>query len=85
MARVLTKEFLEKYSHYLFHKKRYTFSQKVSKIFIPFFNVLTVRSEGYDWSNVLFSDEAYFWAWVPIKRALLAAGRRFLQQVLNTP
>ena len=34
-------------SHYL-NKKRYAFSQKVSKIFIPFFYVLTVRSKGYD-------------------------------------
>ena len=31
----------------LFHKKRYAFSLKVSKIFIPFFYVLTVRSKGY--------------------------------------
>ena len=31
-----------------------------------------------DWSNVLFSDEASFWAWVPIKRAWSAAGERFL-------
>ena len=27
-----------------------------------------------DWSNVIFSDEASFWAWVPIKRAWSAAG-----------
>ena len=32
----------------LFHKKRYAFSQKVSKIFIPFFYVLTVRLKGYE-------------------------------------
>ena len=32
-----------------------------------------------DWFNVLFSDEASFWAWVPIKRAWSAAGERFLQ------
>ena len=31
----------------LFPKKRYEFSQKVSKIFIPFFYVLTVRLKGY--------------------------------------
>ena len=31
-----------------------------------------------DWSNVLFSDEASFWAWIPIKRAWSAAGERFL-------
>ena len=33
-----------------------------------------------DWSNVLFLDEASFWAWVPIKRAWSAAGERFLQR-----
>ena len=32
----------------LFHKKSYAFSQKVSKIFIPFFYVMTVGSKGYD-------------------------------------
>ena len=32
-----------------------------------------------DWSNVLFSDKASFWAWVPIKRAWSAAGESFLQ------
>ena len=31
----------------LFHKKRYAFSQKVAKIFIPSIYVLTVRSKGY--------------------------------------
>ena len=30
-----------------------------------------------DWFNV-FSGEASFWAWVPIKRAQSAAGERFL-------
>ena len=33
-------------SYSLFHKKRYAFSQKVSKIFILFFYVMTVRSRG---------------------------------------
>ena len=33
-----------------------------------------------DWSNVLFSDEASFWAWVPIKRSWSAAGERFKAQ-----
>ena len=36
-----------------------------------------------DWSNVLFSDEASFWAWVPIKRAWSAAGKRFLQRTVK--
>ena len=31
-----------------------------------------------DLSNVLFSDEASFWAWVPIKHAWSASGERFL-------
>ena len=38
-----------------------------------------------DWSNVLFSDEASFWAWVPIKRAWSAAGERFLQRTVKDP
>ena len=39
----------------------------------------------HDWSNVLFSDEASFWGWVPIKRAWSAAGERFLQQTVKHP
>ena len=38
-----------------------------------------------DWSNVLFSDEASFWAWVHIKRAWSAAGERFLQRTVKQP
>ena len=38
-----------------------------------------------DWSNVLFSDEASFWAWVPMKRAWSAAGERFLQRTVQHP
>ena len=38
-----------------------------------------------DWSNVLFSDEASFWAWVPIKRAWSAAGARSLQRTVKHP
>ena len=38
-----------------------------------------------DWSNVLFSNEASFWAWVPIKRVWSAAGERFLQQTVKNP
>ena len=30
-----------------------------------------------DWSNVIFSDEASFWAWVPIKYAWSTVGSRF--------
>ena len=33
-----------------------------------------------DWPNVLFSDKASFWAWVPIKRARSDADQRFLQR-----
>ena len=36
-----------------------------------------------DWSNVLFSDEASFWTWVPIKRAWSDAGERFLQRTVK--
>ena len=42
---IIFHEWTKMYS--LFHKKRYAFSQKVSKIFIPFFYALTVRSKGY--------------------------------------
>ena len=38
-----------------------------------------------DWSNVLFSDEAYFWAWVPIKHAWSDDGERFLQRTVKHP
>ena len=38
-----------------------------------------------DGSNILFSDEASFWAWVPIKRACSAAAERFLQRTLKHP
>ena len=38
-----------------------------------------------DCSNVLFSDEASFWAWVPIKRAWSATGERFPQRTVKHP
>ena len=38
-----------------------------------------------DWFYLLFSDEASFWAWVPIKRAWLAAGERLLQRTVKHP
>ena len=38
-----------------------------------------------DWSNVLFSEKASFWAWVPIKPAWSAAGERFLQRTVKHP
>ena len=38
-----------------------------------------------DWSNVPFSFEASFCAWVPIKRAWSAAGERFLQRTVKHP
>ena len=38
-----------------------------------------------DWSNVLFSDKASFWAWIPIKHAWSAAGERFLQRTVKHP
>ena len=38
-----------------------------------------------DWCNVIFSDEASFWAWVPIKRTLSAAVERFLQRTVKHP
>ena len=36
-----------------------------------------------DLSSVLFSDEASFWACVPIKRAWSAAGEHFLQRIVK--
>ena len=39
----------------------------------------------HDWSNVLFSDEASFWAWVPIKCAWSDADERFLQRTVKHP
>ena len=38
-----------------------------------------------DWSNVLSSDEASFWAWVPMKRAWSAASEHFLQRTAKHP
>ena len=38
-----------------------------------------------DWFNVIFSDEASFWAWFLIKRAGSAAGERFLQPTVKHP
>ena len=38
-----------------------------------------------DWSNVLFSDEASFWAWVPIKRTWSVTVERFLQRTVKHP
>ena len=38
-----------------------------------------------DWSNVVFLDEAFFWAWVSIKRAWSAAGERFLHRTVKHP
>ena len=38
-----------------------------------------------DWSNVIFSDEASFWAWVPIKYAWSTVGSRLLQRTVKHP
>ena len=38
-----------------------------------------------NWSNVIFSDKASFWAWVPIKRAWSAAVERVLQRTVKHP
>ena len=48
---------------------------------------LAWASENFDcdWPNVLFSDEASFWAWVPIKRAWSAVSERFLQRTVKHP
>ena len=38
-----------------------------------------------DWSNVIFSDELSFWAWVPIKYAWSTVGSNYFCEPLNTP
>lgn len=38
-----------------------------------------------DWSNVVFTDESSFWAWVPTRRAWSLRGQPFIQRSVKHP
>ncbi|KAJ8941220.1 hypothetical protein NQ318_015652 [Aromia moschata] len=43
-------------------------------------NAWATENIGRNWSNVIFSDEASFWAWVPKNRAWSTPGERLVQR-----
>lgn len=43
------------------------------------------ENKDRDWTNVVFSDEATFWAWVPLKRAWSTGHTRFIQRTVKHP
>ena len=50
----------------------------LSEVHIEKHLIWATENVDRNWSNVIFSGEASFWAWVPIKRAWSPAGERFL-------
>jgi len=38
-----------------------------------------------DWDNVIFTDEASFWAWLPIRKAWSTPSNRIIQQTVKHP
>ncbi|KAJ8947238.1 hypothetical protein NQ318_012004 [Aromia moschata] len=48
-------------------------------------NAWATENIGRNWSNVIFSDEASFWAWVPKNRAWSTPGEKLVQRTVKHP
>lgn len=43
------------------------------------------ENKDRDWTKVVFSDEATFWAWLPLKRAWSSCDTRIIQRTIKHP